>query len=67
MGNIIISIRYRFGLPGGEWSRGPRFYQPEYMRSAKRDWYIAGHTAIVRARVERVIEVVPLKDEVKQQ
>jgi len=63
LGNIIISIRYRIvGLSSREWANGPRFYKPDYYTDTlRRNWYVAGNTAIVRARVEKVIDVVPVK------
>lgn len=62
IGYIIVSVRLDLLRSADlDWDEDPRFYQPDYFSGdKKRNWYIAGKTAVVRVRVERVIDVVPL-------
>lgn len=64
LGYIIVSVRLDLLRSVDlDWLKSPRFYQPDYLgRDKKRNWYIAGRTAVVRVRVERIIDVVPLAE-----
>lgn len=63
LGYIIVSIRMDLLEAANlSWDENPCFYKPDFYDNEKnRDWYIAGRTALVRVRVEQVIEVVPLE------
>ncbi len=64
LGYIIVSVRLDLLRSADlDWDEDPRFYQPDYLWGDKqRNWYIAGKTAVVRVRVERIIDAVPLAE-----
>lgn len=69
LGYIIVSLRLDLLRSADlDWDEDPHFYQPDYLRDeAKRNWYIAGKTTVVRVRVERIIDVVPLAENQQQE